>query len=206
MAGKIIGIDFYDEAFSRAKEAVASGKLVVYPTDTLYGLGCDATNAKAVVKLLELKGGRDKPVSIVVSDLEMLKKYCELDGEQAGQITSLLPGPFTIVLKKKKSSKLAEGVSSTETVGVRVPEHVFVKRLVRELGVPITSTSANTSGKPAPTQVSELEKTMVDGVSVIIDCGKTAQGTASTVIDFSGGKPKVLRTGAGIERIPIEWI
>ncbi len=204
--GKIIDIENYDEAFARAKEAIASGCLIVYPTDTLYGIGCDATSEKAVQKLLELKGGRDKPVSIIVSDLEMMKEFCEITEEQAEKIVQILPGPYTLILKKKADSSLAESVSATDTVGVRVPEHVFVKRLVRELGVPITTTSANTSDKTPPTQVRELERVIVEGVSTVVDCGKTKQAMASTVIDLTGEKPVVLRKGAGFEKLPLDWI
>ncbi|VVB66281.1 Threonylcarbamoyl-AMP synthase [Candidatus Gugararchaeum adminiculabundum] len=180
-------------ALAEAKKAILAGELIIYPTDTLYGIGGNALDAGVVAKIQELKGrGEQKPISIIVSSLQMLEEYVELTPAQKDKVVNFLPGPYTLVLKKKKGKLLP--VSATDKVGVRVPENNFLRQLVKSLGFPITGTSANLSGQPAPFTVESIPKSIREGVAIIIDGGKCMHAQPSTVVDLVD--EKILRKGA----------
>ncbi len=181
----------YDVALAQAKRVLLAGGTVVYPTDTLYGIGCDATSAKAVEKIYALKrrDGR-KPLSILVSDYAMLLQYCEVSAAQERILHALLPGPYTFILQLKKRLP----VSETSSVGVRVPEHIFMRQVSKELNIPIVSTSANLSGEKDAAKLSGVNKEICGKADLVIDGGKCAYAQGSTVIDLL--HMKVLRKGA----------
>jgi L-threonylcarbamoyladenylate synthase len=191
-----IPIDEYDKALKLACEALKKGELIVYPTDTLYGVGADATSEKAVEKVKQAKG-RDasKPISIICSDLLMIEKHCEVDEKTKAILSSILPGPFTVILKKKKG--LASSLAPGETIGVRVPRYFFLLALIRECGFPITGTSANESGGKDPCSLTDVPESIKQAASVLIDGGKCFFSAPSTVVDMTGKELKVLRKGAG---------
>jgi len=189
--GKVLPISDHDNAKQAAVEAILAGKLVVYPTDTLYGIGCNAKDAKAVEKVRAAKG-RDsgKPLSILVSDYKMLLEYCEVSSAQEHILHALLPGPYTFILPLRSSLP----VSATGKIGVRVPEHILMRKVSEQAGVPIVSTSANLSGRKEPASLSEVDRKIMSAVDLVIDGGTCKYAQGSTIIDLV--EMKVVRKGA----------
>jgi L-threonylcarbamoyladenylate synthase len=181
--------------YSFVKEAIASGKIMIYPTDTLYGIGGNALDEKSVARIYGIKK-RDagKPLSVIMGNFDMIKEYCELDERQATIILSLLPGPYTFLLKLKKDKKIA-AIGSSEKVGVRVPEHQFARKLSVDLNLPIITTSANISGKKDAYSIKQISKSVLSKVDLIIDMGETIHKQGSTIVDLTD--MKLLRKGAG---------
>lgn len=176
-----------------------SGGIIIYPTDTCYGIGVDAGNQKAVDKLINYKTFRnDKPISIAVDDIEMANEYAELNKTAKNLYKELLPGPFTIVSKCKK--KLAQGIASNRnTYGIRVPNYEFVRELIKYYGKPITTTSANVSYKKTPYCIEDIlnhtnarQKKLID---LIVDNGTLKRNKPSAVLDTTLDDINVLREG-----------
>ena len=183
--------DDFDKSLAEAKQVLKDGGILVYPTDTLYGLGCDATSKAAVEKIYSLKErDRGKPLSIIVSDYAMLLEYCEVSSSQEKILHALLPGPYTFILQLRKPIPASPNL----TIGVRVPEHIFMRQVSKELNMPIVSTSANISGQKDAAELKEIDKTIASSSSLLIDGGKCLYGTGSTVIDLQN--MKILRKGA----------
>jgi len=190
----------FEAAEESAKAVIDAGGLVVYPTDTLYGLGCSALDEKAVSKIYEIKKREGKkPLSILVSDFGMLRKYCDVTPEQEKILHELLPGPYTFILQLKKRLP----VSETLSVGVRVPEHMFMRHVAKELGVPVVSTSANLSGEKDAAELTGVDKEIADAADLVLDGGRCKYAQSSTVIDLV--QMKVLRKGAVREGDRIEF-
>lgn len=183
-----------------AAEIIRSGGLVVYPTDTLYGLACDALNKEAIARVFEVKKRPiSTPLPIAVNDLKMLKKYAFVD-ERAEKIAKrFLPGALTIILKKKALPDIL--TSGLDSIGIRIPDNEIALKLIGYSGVPITTTSANISGKKPPISVEEVIEQIKD-IDVILDYGELESRLPSTILDLTG-KPKILREGK-IEKEEIE--
>ena len=163
-------------------EALRAGKLVVYPTDTVYGLGADATDSKAVDLVYEVKQRpRDQPISILVADFEMLYEYAKASPEQRKTLEEKLPGPYTFILEPKQKLPVSDG-----NIGFRIPKH-WCTKIAKELGRPITTTSANIHGKETPATLTELRRAFGNKVEVYID-GGALPGKPSTVIDLTTSK------------------
>jgi len=163
-------------------EALRAGKLVIYPTDTVYGLGADALSDKAVDLVYEVKQRpRDQPISVLVADFEMLYKYAIASAEQKKILEEKLPGPYTFILEPREKLPVSDS-----TVGFRIPKH-WCTKIAKELGRPITTTSANIHGKETPATITELRKTFGDKIEVYVDGGKLV-GKPSTVIDLTTSK------------------
>lgn len=190
----------YDAAKESAKAVLSADGLLIYPTDTLYGLGCNALSQKAVDNIYALKRREaGKPLSIIVADFPMLLEYCNVSQSQENILHSLLPGPYTFILPLRK--KLP--VSTPPSVGVRVPEHLFMRQVSKELQIPIVSTSANISGEKEAAEVSGLDAAVASKVDLIIDGGRCKYAQGSTVIDLIS--MKILRKGAVREGDRFEW-
>lgn len=192
IAVKIIKLsENWDLAFEKAKKGLLSDGVILYPTDTLYGIGGNALKKNVVERIRKVKRREGKkPLSTAVGSLSMLLHFFEVSDEQMGYLTRYLPGPYTFLLKPKKPMPVSEGL-----VGVRVPEHIFTTRLIREVGFPIVSTSANMSGEPPPTRVEEIKKEILEKVDLVIDAGPTKYKEGSTVVDLLN--KKIVRRGAG---------
>ncbi|MBT4192302.1 MAG: threonylcarbamoyl-AMP synthase [Candidatus Diapherotrites archaeon] len=187
------------KVISVAIKTLNAGGIIIYPTETCYGLGVDATNQDAVNKLISYKTFRDdKPISVAVTDRKMAEKYVKLNATAKNLYKEYLPGPFTIVSKGK--GKVANGVeSNTKTLGVRIPKYDFMLELTKVFGKPITATSANVSYKKTPycvkdilTHTSEKQQALID---LIIDAGKLPKNDPSTVIDTTLDDVNILRQG-----------
>lgn len=184
----------------RAASIIKSGEIIVYPTDTLYGLGADALNKDAIRAVFKIKKRPlSLPLPIAVSNIEMLKEYVKLDTRSKSVIEKFLPGALTVILKKK--GNLPDILTSgSEKVAVRIPDKRTALDLINVIGYPITTTSANLSGKIPPISVEEVQDQLKD-VKFILDGGKLASREPSTIIDLTS-KPNIVRVG----RIPYEVI
>lgn len=159
-------------------EEIEKGAVFIYPTDTIYGLGCDATNDSAVKRIREIKGRETKPFSVIAPTKEWITQNCE------AKELEKLPGPYTLILKQKNPKAASQQTTTgLETLGVRIPKH-WITEIVKELGKPIITTSVNTIGQPFATKLEELQKFNVD---FIIYEGEK-KGKPSTIIDTTTGK------------------
>lgn len=168
-------------------DLVKKGRLFIYPTDTVYGLGCDI-NSKNVERIFEIKvRPMTFPLSVAFSCLEMTKEYTLLDREQEDFIRKWLNQPYTFVVKKK-STIPSIVTSGKNTVGVRIPNNELVRRIIDKVGTPIVTTSANISGDGPPVSVDEIDPRILNGVELVIDAGPCRVGKPSKVIDLVEGK------------------
>lgn len=181
----------YDHAFKRAKEVLSSGGVIVYPTDTVYGIGGDARDASVVERVGKIKGKKDSVFSILLGGMGMVKEYADLEGDALGAALEVFPGATTLILKAKKELPVVKDGK----VGVRVPEHIFMRKLSMVLDMPIITTSANPTGGKAPVNFGEIEKEILSKVDLAIDGGSTLHGMASSVVDVV--EKKVKRVGVG---------
>ena len=195
---KIIKIDGTNPDYDKiriARMAMKKGSIIIYPTDTVYGIGANVFNEKAILKVFSIKKrALNKPLSICISRIEDIKQVAQMDVKAETVIRNLLPGPFTIILKKNDniSSLLTAG---SDKIGIRIPDNSICMDLSKEF--PITSTSANLSGYDIPESADGVLKQLGSSVDIMMDAGICKHGIPSTVIDMTVYPPKVLREGAG---------
>ena len=196
---KVIKLSNQNQAIKQAVAVLRKGGLVIYPTETCYGIGGDATNLKAVKKVLEFKGSRGgKPISVAVSDKEMAKKYVVINKTADNLYQEFLPGPLTVVSKSKgKTIRVLE--AGKETLGIRIPRYPLVIKIIKEFGRPITSTSANTSGKKTPYCLKDVlkytSKKKLELIDLFLDGNRLPFHSPSTVVDTTLNTPTILRRG-----------
>jgi L-threonylcarbamoyladenylate synthase len=181
-------------AMDRIRSVLRAGELLVYPTDTAYGLGADPFQPAAVERLYEVKGRpRDEPVSMAVADLAEVFHFGERTPLAEAFCTKNLPGPFTVVLRATRHAPRAI-VSKGDGIAVRIPNHPIARLLAKVYG-PITATSANRHGQPSPETCAAAREQLGDRVGLYLDGGPTSLGGESTVVDLTGPRPKILRQG-----------
>ncbi len=184
---------------SQAVKILKAGGLIIYPTETCYGAGADATNPVSVNKILAYKTFRQgKPMSIAVTNQTMAARYVKLNPTAKNLYQKFLPGPLTVISAGRH--KVASGVeSSTGTLGIRIPDYPFVLKLIAKFDRPITATSANVSSKPKPYSVKQLlqytSQKQQNLIDLIIDAGTLAKRPASTIVDTTFDDPLILRQG-----------
>jgi len=178
-----------------AIDAVLRGGLVAFPTETVYGLGADAFNPVAVRRIYEVKGRpSDNPSIVHIASLDQLSDVAiEVPPNLYDILRRVWPGPLTVILRKSSRVPL-ETTGGRETVAVRMPAHPVALDLIRG-SKPIAAPSANLSGRPSPTRIDHVIHDLMGKVDVIIDGGDTYFGVESTIIDFTGGRPILLRPG-----------
>lgn len=182
----------------RIVKALKKGKTVVIPTDTAYGLAANAFNQKAIEKVFAVKKRpKDKPLSVLVSSLKMAEKIAYLDNRVKKIFKKFLPGPLTIIVKKKKilPDILTSGQSN---VGIRCSDDKATPAIMRKINFPITATSANLSGKKVPYIIEEILKQYKNQKlkpDLLVDAGKLSKIKPSTIVDLSEKKIKILRKG-----------
>lgn len=181
-----------------AAAAIGAGGLAIVPTDTVYGLATTPHDEEAVRRLYRAKGRADlQPTALVAADLETLFACVPELREHAGAVAAaLLPGPYTLVLPNPGRRYRWLTGSRPDTIGVRVPDlSGYGKQLLERVGA-VAATSANLHGAPDPCTVGEIPQELIDGIAELVDAGPLP-GTPSTVIDFTGPEPTVIREGAG---------
>lgn len=182
---------------SDAADAVRNGELVVYPTETVYGLGADALDPEAVERAFAAKGrDRSKPLSLGVPDADAALSYVRPTERAERFMREFLPGPVTVICERTDDVPDALTAGS-DRVGVRVPDHDLARELLAEAG-PLTATSANLSGQGSVTRVADLSEEFLESVAVVLDAGETP-GTESTVVDVANDE--IVRRGANADAV-----
>jgi L-threonylcarbamoyladenylate synthase len=182
----------------RAGEAIREGGLVVYPTDTVYGLGADALDPDAIERVFEVKGrDRDRPLSLGVPDVEGALEYTRPTDREERFMRAFLPGPVTVVLERRDPVPDAL-TAGRDRVGIRVPDHDVALGFYRAADGPVTATSANRSGSGSVRRVAEIDPSIREA-AVVLDAGETP-GTESTVVDPSLEDP-VIREGSEADAV-----
>ena len=185
-----------DNEIADAGEILRNGGLVAFPTETVYGLGASAFDSDAAKKIYAAKGRpSDNPLIVHICDKWQIKDIAEEIPESAKKVlVNFMPGPVTIILKKK-SVVPNDVTAGLNTVAIRFPLHETAQKLIKAAGVPIAAPSANLSGKPSPTKAKHVVKDMTGRIDAIIDGGECNVGVESTIVDFTGEKPVILRPG-----------
>ena len=185
-----------NELLKEAAQIINYGGTVVFPTETVYGIGVDGLNSVAIKKLYDIKNRPlNKPISLLVSDINMIESVAkDITETEYKIIERFLPGPLTIVLKKKK---IIPDIltSNMDTVGIRIPNSEIAKRLIEIVGKPIATSSANISGKASGVDVDDIKADLGNKVDCFIDGGKSELGVSSTVIKINKRKINILRKG-----------
>ncbi|WP_049899122.1 L-threonylcarbamoyladenylate synthase [Natrinema sp. J7-1] len=183
----------------RAADAIESGALVVYPTETVYGLGGAALEPEPVERVFEVKGrDRTKPLSFAVPSVPSALQYVRATDRERRFMATFLPGPVT-VLCRRRAAVPDELTAGRERVGVRIPDNDLALALCERAGTPITATSANVSGRESPRRLDELDPEIREAAAVVLDGGRPDGGTESTVVDVSSGT--IPRRGAQADEI-----
>ena len=185
-----------EEELKKCIETINKGGLVIFPTETVYGIGANAYNEEAVRKIYEVKMRPDeKPLSIMVSSIDEISKYAIISNEiEEKIIKKYMPGPITIVLKKKPG--VFDYISSgKDTIGIRIPDNEIILKILKEAKLPIVAPSANISGKPSGIILNEILKDFDGKVDICIDGGKAKLSEPSTIVKVVDNKPVILRQG-----------
>jgi L-threonylcarbamoyladenylate synthase len=182
------------------------GGLVAFPTETVYGLGCDATNAEAIARLYLAKGRPSfNPLIAHVADLSAARKIARFDADAEKLAQKFWPGPLTLVLPKTADCEVADlATAGLDTIAVRVPSHPFARRLVAAFGRPIVAPSANRSGHVSPTSAAHVRSDLAGRIDLIADGGPTEVGVESTIVGCFE-QPMLLRPG-GVPRDALEAV
>ncbi len=184
------------ELFFRAVDALKRGEVIVFPTETFYGLGADAFDAAAVERLISLKGRNpENPIPIIISDYPMLERVVTEIPPPARRLMELFwPGPLTLVLPAKKGLP-SPLLNRKGGIGVRISSHPLAARLAQELGRPITATSANPSGKEPARAIEEAIGYFAGKLEIFLDGGRLEGRKGSTVVEIVRGKLRIIRAG-----------
>src|SRR5271157_740967 len=191
----------------RAAALLRGGALVAFPTETVYGLGGDATNDSAVAAIFAAKERpRFNPLIVHVADMATAKRFVEFTPAARWLAERFWPGALTLVLPRRTDATLSLLVSAgLDTVAIRVPDEPIAQKLLAAADVPIAAPSANASGEVSPTTAEHVRQSLGGKVELILDGGATRLGLESTVVGFDGGKPVLLRPGA-VTRVQIESV
>ncbi len=177
-------------SIEEARKALRNGKLLIYPTDTVWGMGCDPSNQEAVDKLFELKGKKQNGMSVMFSEKKHIYDTCNTNKKAKKIIEEFLPGPVTLILKSKK--EFAKGVMRNGNLGVRIPLNKTSLELTKE--VPIVTTSVNLHGDEIAKNLDEAK--LIFGSNCIYLDGEKPKGIESTIINLTNDEPEITRIGA----------
>jgi len=188
-----------EEAIIEAAKTMLAGGVVIFPTDTVYGLGCDATDEGAISRIFKIKKRDEKkPLAVIVRDIEMAKKVAFIETKKIERALEIIwPGAVSVILWRRY--KLPESITpGLQTIGLRIPDYKLTYLLSENMGRPYVATSANIAGQPATTKLSQVlqyfEKEFFKP-DLILDAGDLKFCEPSTVLDLSGQKPKIVRIG-----------
>jgi L-threonylcarbamoyladenylate synthase len=190
-------LPFTGDTIAKAARLILSGEPVAVPTETVYGLAADATNAAAVARIYEAKGRPSfNPLIVHVPDLSAAQQIGEFNAEALALAKEHWPGPLTLVVPLKPDSPIASLVTAgLPTVGLRVPDHAAMQALLRAAGRPLAAPSANASGSISPTRAAHVARSLGGRIPLIVDGGPTERGIESTIVAATGGPLRLLRRG-----------
>jgi L-threonylcarbamoyladenylate synthase len=181
------------QPFKLATDAIKSGRVVLFPTESFWALGVDATNVSAIQHLFRVKHREwAKPFALVAADLEQVEKFFYMSSRAKRLARKHWPGPLTILLKPRR--RIAAHALGSDTIGVRVPSHRLARRLAHEAGVPITATSANVTGRKPSKSLARIKRTFPAILAIPGRCGK--QRLPSTIVRCENQDIKIIRPGA----------
>ncbi len=181
---------------ARAASVLEAGEVIAYPTDTVYGLGCDAQNKRAIDKLYTIKGmERGHPLAFICPDLSDIARYAIVEKYHYRILRRVLPGPYCFILEATREVPKMLHSSKRKTVGIRIPDNPIVIAIVRALGRPLVSTTAQRSGQPPHVDPREIDYAF-PGLGLVVDGGGGGE-TPTTVVDLTQLPPLVIREGAG---------
>ncbi|MFZ2555284.1 MAG: L-threonylcarbamoyladenylate synthase [Minisyncoccia bacterium] len=187
------------QAVSKAVKVLQGGGVILYPTDTLYGLGADATSREAIATIYTIKGRHEKkPLHAIVTDMDMANAYGEVNEKAFALACAFLPGPLTLVLRKHADVYIAMSEGRDE-FAIRIPDNQFCLELARQFGKPYTTTSANESGKEPARTVENILAQLGDRASMIdlvIDAAELPERLPSTIVDVTMRQARIIREGA----------
>ena len=178
------------ESIREARNELQNGKIIIYPTDTVWGMGCDPFNQKAIDELFNIKGKKIEGLSVMFNDIEKIYETCETNETSKKIIEEFLPGPVTLILKSK--GKFAKGVLRNGNIAIRVPMNETALNLAKE--IPVVTTSANLHGEKIAENIKEAKE--IFGPTCFYLDGEKPKGIESTIIDLTGNKPEITRIGA----------
>ena len=184
------------KSISRAARILRGGGLVAFPTETVYGLGANLLNKRAIDRLYRVKNRpKAKPFTVHISDLKMVERLgCHMSKKAEALVGRFWPGPLTIILKSKGGRK----------IGFRMPDNKVALELIKRSGCPVAAPSANLSGRKPPKSAEEVLRDLDGRIDLLLDAGRTRVGIESTVMDLTSRPPKVLREGAIKSRVLLE--
>ena len=177
-------------SINEARNALKNGNVIIYPTDTVWGIGCDPFNQKSVDNLFKIKGKKEEGLSILINNKELISEYCLMTKKNKTIINKLFPGPVTVILKSKVN--FAKGVARNGNIAIRIPNNKTSISLAKEN--PIITTSANMHGMDVVKDMNEARE--IFGNSCIYLNGEKPIGIESTIINLTGNIPKIVRIGA----------
>ncbi len=184
------------KAVNLAVDVLKKGGVIIYPTDTTYGIGCDLFNKEAIERVYRIKRmTRHKPLSFICADLKDISRYAQVSNYSYQVMRRLLPGPYTFILSATKMVPRLM-ITKRKTVGIRVPDNPICLEIVEALGNPIITTSANFEDEEVVTDPEEIETTFGSDVDLFIDCGYLPPHLSS-IIDLIDDNPVVVREGVG---------
>jgi L-threonylcarbamoyladenylate synthase len=197
----------HDPAIAEAARLLRTGGLVAFPTETVYGLGADATNGAAVARLYAAKSRPSfNPLIVHVADKAAAQCLARFDAAASALAAKFWPGPLTLVLPKTSDFPVAElATAGLDTLAVRVPDHPVARALIETAGRPLVAPSANRSGHVSPTTAAHVAADLGGRIDLILDAGPTPVGVESTIVACTSGQPVLLRPG-GVARTAIEQV
>lgn len=171
--------------------------IVIFPTETVYGIGGNACSCNVIKKIYNIKQRpQQKALTVLVKNIQEIEKYAEIKDEiEKKIINNFMPGPITIILKKKSSSGLDTVTANNETIGVRIPDNSIIKTILEKCDFPIAAPSANISGRPSATKLEDAKKDFDGKVDALIDGGECKEKVSSTIVQVIDGKIEILREG-----------
>ncbi|MCL4540446.1 MAG: L-threonylcarbamoyladenylate synthase [Bacteroidetes bacterium] len=192
---KVVGANF-GQSVTRAAQVILNGGVIVYPTETIYGLGANALETKAVEKVFEIKArSQSNPILVLIPNLDTLDELVlEIPEVAKVLMDKFWPGPLTIVFK---ASPIVSTILTANSgkIGIRLSSDEFCRELLDICEIPITSTSANLSGEPNPNRVGMINRRVLNSVDLIVDAGELVSQTPSTVVDITEGEIHLIREG-----------
>lgn len=179
----------------KAVSILKQGGVIAYPTDFNWGIGCDASQSKAIARMRKLKPGKNKPFSLICADISMAAEYSYVENWAYRQMRRALPGPFTLLLKPNRNLEKVTH-DKRKTVGIRIPHCPMLLELVKSLGAPLANTSVP-EGREVIRMGWQVAEELGHCLDLILDLGEEVSGLQSTIIDFTSGHARLVRQGMG---------